>query len=146
MTEKIPQTYANHMKFVPLYHYVTAPILLLNMIWAFYRVAIIASFDTLLNAVVALALGFLFFFARKFALEAQDRVIRLEEHLRMLALLPDDLKTRINDFTINQTIALRFASDEELPELSRKILDDGIKDSKTIKEMIKTWKPDYQRL
>ena len=64
----------------------------------------------------------------------------------MLALLPDDLKTRINDFTINQTIALRFASDEELPELSRKILDDGIKDSKTIKEMIKTWKPDYQRL
>jgi hypothetical protein len=81
-----------------------------------------------------------------FALGAQDRVIRLEEHLRMQAALPDDLQSRVHDFTIDQICALRFASDDELPGLARKVLEENIPDRKTIKQMIQSWKADYQRL
>ncbi len=79
------------------------------------------------------------------ALKVQDRVIRLEERLRYERLVPADLKSRIDDFTINQLVSLRFASDAELPTLARKVLDDKINDRKTIKQMIKVWKPDYLR-
>ncbi len=79
------------------------------------------------------------------ALKVQDRVIRLEERLRYQRLLPTDLQSRIDDFTVNQLVSLRFASDAELPGLARKVLDDKINDRKTIKQMIKVWKPDYLR-
>ena len=92
------------------------------------------------------ALILLGFFARVFALGAQDRVIRLEERLRMHGLLPDDLKPRINDFTMDQLAALRFASDDELPALARQVIDDSIGDRKTIKQMVVSWRADYQRL
>ena len=85
-------------------------------------------------------------YARAFAVQGQDRVIRLEERLRMERLLPDELKPRINDFTMDQLIALRFASDAELPGLARKVLDEDIGDRKTIKQMIVTWRADYQRV
>ena len=64
----------------------------------------------------------------------------------MQALLPDDLKPRIYDFTTDQLIALRFASDAELPDLARKVLDKNLVDQKPIKEAIKSWRPDYQRV
>jgi hypothetical protein len=79
------------------------------------------------------------------ALKVQDRVIRLEERLRYQRLLPADLQPRIDDFTVNQLVSLRFASDAELPALARKVLDDKIDDRKTIKQMIKVWRPDYLR-
>ena len=104
------------------------------------------SFETAWAAVVAVALILIGFFARVFALGAQDRVIRLEERLRMHGLLPDDLKPRINDFTMDQLAALRFASDDELPALARKVVDDSIGDRKTIKQMVVSWRADYQRL
>ena len=131
---------------MPLYHFVALPILPINLPWALYRTATGFSFETTLGAVVALALLLVVFFARVFALGAQDRVIRLEERLRMQHLLPDDLKPQINDFTIDQVIALRFASDAELPELARKVLDENIGERKVVKQMIKTWRADYQRL
>ena len=140
------QTFENHGKFVPLYHYVTAPILLLNVLWSLYLVVTGPSFDAVLGAAVAVALMFLFFFARVFALGAQDRVIRLEERLRLQASLPDDLRARVNEYSTDQLIALRFASDTELPELARRVLDEKIGNRKTIKQAIKTWRPDYQRL
>ena len=146
MAERTPQTLKNHTKNVPLYHFVALPILLINLLWALYRTATGFSFETALGAVVALALILVAFFARVFALGAQDRVIRLEERLRMQHLLPDDLKSRVNDFTTNQLIALRFASEAELPELARKVLDENIGERRVIKQMIKTWRADYQRL
>ena len=146
MAEKMPQTFANHTKLVPLFHYVALPILSINVILAIYRMAMGFSFETAWGAVVALALILLGFFARVFALGAQDRVIRLEERLRMHGLLPDDLKPRINDFTMNQLAALRFASDDELPALARQVIDDSIGDRKTIKQMVVSWRADYQRL
>jgi hypothetical protein len=73
-------------------------------------------------------------------------VIRLEERLRYQQLLPDDLKPRINEFTIHQLVALRFASDAELHELARKVLDNKLNSRKAIKQMIKNWRADHQRI
>ena len=146
MAEQTLQTFKNHTKNVPLFHFVALPILLLNVIWSLVRAATDFSADTAIGIVVAFALLIVAFFARVFALGAQDRVVRLEERLRMQHLLPDDLKPRINDFTTNQMIALRFASDAELPDLARKVLDENIGERKAIKQLIKTWRADYQRL
>jgi len=87
----------------------------------------------------------LFFVARVMALTVQDRVIRLEERLRMRALFPADLQARIDEFGVKQLVALRFASDQELPALARKVLDEKIADQKAIKKMVTSWRADDQR-
>ena len=86
------------------------------------------------------------FFARVFPLGVQDRVIRLEERMRMERLFADDLKSRIGEVTTEQMIGLRFASDAELADLVRKVLDEGISDRKTIKQSVKNWRADNQRV
>lgn len=146
MAEKMPQTFENHAKLVPLFHYVLLPMLLINLFLALYRMFTGFSLYTGWDATMAIGLILVAFFARVFALGAQDRVIRLEERLRMRRLFPDELKAKIDDFTMDQLAALRFASDEELPSLAKRVLDDGIGDRKTIKRMIPTWRADYQRL
>ena len=146
MAQPTPQTYQNHARWVPMYHFVMGPIFLLNFLLGAYQAVTDFSLTSLFAVLLAVGLVGAFFFLRVFALQAQDRVIRLEERMRMHALLPDDLKPRINDFSTNQLIALRFASDEELPELARQVLDKNIADQKPIKEAIKNWRPDYQRV
>jgi hypothetical protein len=94
---------------------------------------------------MAMALIVLFFYVRIFVLTVQDRVIRLEMRLRLAELLPAELRPRILEFTVGQLIALRFASDAELPALARKVLDDKLDDRKAIKQMVKDWQADYQR-
>ncbi len=144
------QNFANHGKFVPGYHYVAVGILVLNFIWALYRLIRPLPgepfFDRLLAVAVALALGLILFYARVFPLQAQDRVIRLEERLRMERLLPPDLKARVGELRRGQIIALRFASDEELPELTRAVLDGELRNSKEIKQRIRNWRADHFRL
>jgi len=145
MSEPV-QNYRNHAKLVPLFHFVAFPILLANFVWV-VRAAIKApGASTMLAAATALALVATLFFARVFALKAQDRVIRLEERMRMREILPAELQPRIGDFTTNQLIALRFASDAELPGLAQTVLKDGITEQKQIKLMIKDWKADHQRV
>lgn len=140
------QSYSNHGKFFPPFHFFAAPILLANFIWAIFRLKPLGySPYAIFSVVVAAALVVTLLVARLMALKVQDRVIRLEERLRYQRLLPADLQSRIDDFTINQLVSLRFASDAELPALARKVLDDKINDRKTIKQMIKVWKPDYLR-
>ena len=146
MAEKTPQTYKNHARLVTMYHFVALPLLLINLVYRLYLITQDQTFGTLNALAVAFALIVVAVFARGFALSAQDRVIRLEERLRMQRLLPDDLKSHINDYTTKQLIALRFASDGELPGLARKVLDDDIAEQKTIKQMIQEWRPDYQRV
>ncbi|MGH7533793.1 MAG: DUF6526 family protein, partial [Gemmatimonadales bacterium] len=84
-------------------------------------------------------------YMRAFPISVQDRISRLEERLRMERLFPADLKARIDEFSRTQLIALRFASDRELPELARKILTDKIDDLSTIKRMVKDWRADHWR-
>ena len=141
-----PQSYENHAKFVPLYHYVGTPLLLVLLVWTsvqlFREPSAANTLTLLLVVVVFLAL----LFARTFALGVQDRLIRLEERLRMERLFDGALRARIPEFTTEQLIALRFASDAELPELARRVLDEGIADRKTIKKAIKSWRADHQRI
>jgi Family of unknown function (DUF6526) len=140
------QSYSNHGKFFPPFHFFAAPILIANFIWSFFRLKPSGySAYSIFWVFVSAALLISLFAARIMALKVQDRVIRLEERLRYQLLLPADLQSRADEFTVNQFVSLRFASDAELPALARKVLDDKINDRKTIKQMIKVWRPDYLR-
>jgi len=140
------QNYANHVKWVPAFHFFVMPVLVLNFGQSVYQMIHWGfSFGRLVDLLTAAALVTLMFLARLFALKVQDRVIRLEERLRMERLLPADLKSRIGEFRPAQLVALRFASDEELPELTRKVLNDKIQETKAIKLMVKNWRADYLR-
>ena len=140
------QNFSNHTRFVPLFHYVALPILLFNFVLAVAGLFNGITFDASLHVAVAVALIIVALFARVFALKAQDRVIRLEMRLRMRELLPEDRQGRINDFTPTQMVSLRFAGDAELPELARKVLDENITKSTSIKKMITDWQGDYFRV
>lgn len=141
-----PQSYANHARLVPLYHGLTFGLLLVNLGWSSLQVVRNPSWGTAVAVLLAVALILLFFFARIFALGVQDRVIRLEERLRMERLFDGDLKARIAEFTTPQLVGLRFASDEELPALARRVLDEGIRDRKVIKQAVRNWRADHQRI
>lgn len=140
------QNFKNHAKIVPLFHGVAFPILVLNLGWSAYRAFTRPSWDTGIAALLGLSLVLMFFFARTFALGVQDRVIRLEMRLRLREVLPADLAPRIGEFTTAQLIALRFASDAELPALARRVLDERLTDRKAIKQMIADWQPDHLRV
>ena len=145
MSEKRPQTYANHSRVVPLFHYVVLPLLTINLAAAIATLGDGLTFAAVNGVGTAFALVLVAFFARGNALKAQDRVIHLEERLRMERLLPDDLKPRINDLSTSQVVALRFAGDDELPALMRMALDEHA-GSKTIKQAINNWRADYRRV
>ena len=85
-------------------------------------------------------------YARLFALSAQDRVIRLEERLRLQALLPPEQKDTIDKLTTAQLIALRFASDDEVGALAATVIAEGIENRDEIKKRVTNWRPDHQRL
>ncbi len=140
------QSFAHHTKWFPAFHFFVLPALLLNIGWSISRVVHVGfSADGLVRVITAVALFVLAFCARLFALSVQDRVIRLEERLRMEKLLPADLQPRIGEFSRGQLVSLRFASDAELPALARKVLTDKIEDRKAIKQLVQNWRADYLR-
>jgi|SRR5271154_2966232 len=144
------QSLAHHTRFFPPFHFFVMPILVINLgsaiCWLVYCLwKGKYTFASFLGVLMALALIAGFLSARIFALAVQDRVIRLEERLRCERVLPADLKPRIGEFTVDQLVALRFASDAELPTLARKVLDEKLTNRKAIKRLIKNWKPDYLR-
>ena len=145
MAQAKPQSFENHTRIVPAYHMVAFPILAINLLWSLYRVIRNFSADAVVGLLLAFALVIIFLFARLFTLTVQDRVIRLEMRLRLERLLPADLQPRIPDLTVSQLVALRFASDEELPALTRRVLTENITDRKVIKQMIQKWNPDNLR-
>jgi len=139
------QNFENHTKRVPAFHFVVLPIFLLNLGWSIARVIQSPSWGTAVSLLVSVALLLLAFTARIFALTVQDRVIRLEMRLRMQQVLPAELRSRIGEFTVNQLVSLRFASDRELPTLAQRVLNENVQDRKTIKKMIQEWQPDLLR-
>lgn len=140
------QNFANHGKFVPPFHFFVLPVLLINSGWSIYRwIHAEYTVDGFIGIVVAAALFVGFVSARVMVMKVQDRVIRLEERLRFERVLPADLHPRISEFTMEQLVALRFASNSELPELARRVLDEKLNNRKEIKKMIKVWRPDFVR-
>ena len=140
------QTFENHTRYVPLYHFVLFGILMINLVWSVVRIIRHLSVDAAVALLIAFGLLILFFYARQFALTLQDRLIRLEMRLRLARVLPAELAQRIGELTVSQLIGLRFASDEELPELVRKVLTEGITDRIAIKRMVRSWQGDYLRV
>jgi L-asparagine transporter-like permease len=138
------QNYKNHSRYVPLYHFITALLLIAVFIGSIVNL-LHSSEDNLYSAalimVISVILILIWFFARAFALKAQDRAIRAEEHFRHYILTG---KPFSNSLSMSQIIALRFASDEEFPSLAKKAIDENMS-SKAIKEAIKNWKADHHR-
>jgi len=145
MAQNVPQNFENHARILPAYHFVAFPLFAINFFYMFYQVVTAFSWANLVGFGLSAALILLFFVARVMALTVQDRVIRLEERMRMRVLLPADLQPRIEEFTVKQLVALRFAGDQELPALARKVLDGKIADQKAIKKMVTAWRADEQR-
>ena len=139
------QNFENHAKFVPAFHVVVLGIFTINLGWSLYRVAHAFSTESVLSLPLAIAFILLALYSRMFALTVQDRVIRLEMRLRMLQVLPPELRPRISEFSVGQLVALRFASDAELPALAKKVLDENLNDRRAIKKMIREWQPDFLR-
>jgi hypothetical protein len=144
MAERV-QTYKNHPRLLPAFHFFVLPVLLLNVLNEVRRAWRNPSEGSLFVVVVAVALFTLAFLSRSQALTVQDRVIRLEMRLRLQRLLPPELQTRIHELTHRQLVALRFASDAELPGLVREILDGKLTTGKEIKLRVKNWQSDWLR-
>jgi len=140
------QTYATHRRWVPYFHFFALPILGINALVQIYVLFRHFSGWAIWNLLVALALVALTVAARFMATTAQDRIIRLEETLRLQRCLPADLQSRIGELSTGQLIALRFCSDEELPELTRSVLSGDLKSRNEIKQRIKNWRPDTLRV
>jgi len=140
------QSLQNHARIIPAYHYFVLGAFTLNLVVSFINLFNAPSFTTVTGVLTAAALITLAVFARVFALKAQDRVIRLEMRLRMRELLPSSLQPRIREFTKGQLVALRFASDAELPELAEQVLRDNIQDRAVIKQMVRDWEADHLRV
>lgn len=145
MVEARPQNYKNHRRFIPIYHFVAFGILAINAIYSLVRLVRAPSWEASLALAVAFALLCVFFFSRIFALTVQDRVIRLEMRQRLAAILPADLRGRIEELNRDQLIALRFAGDAEMPDLVREVLTNKIVNREEIKKRIKDWQADYFR-
>ncbi len=140
------QNFANHTRLVPLFHFFALPVLGINFIWSLFRLRTLEfSFAGIFGVLLAAALILVALLSRLFALKVQDRVIRLEERLRCARLLPPDLQPRIEELDAAQMVSLRFASDAELPELTRRVLSEKLTNRKAIKQLIKVWRPDYHR-
>ena len=140
-----PQTFENHARWVPAYHFGISAILLANLVTAIAQLVRNPSWLTVLGVLMAVALFGMFWYVRAFALRVQDRVIRLEMRLRLRGLLPADLQPRIPDLSPGQLIALRFASDEELPALVRDVLEKRVTGGSEIKRRIRNWQADELR-
>jgi hypothetical protein len=145
MTQNVTQNFENHTQLVPGFHFVTLAILVANLGWHIRYLIRSFSADSVISLLLAAGLLLLWYYTRTFPLAVQDRLIRLEMRLRMQQVLPADLRSRIPEFSVGQLIALRFASDAELPVLSRKILDEKLTDRKAIKKLIQNWQPDFLR-
>lgn len=143
-----PQNLKNHVRYDPIFHFCIIPLLLLNLIFSIYIT--VHNWPNYKHThlwwiVMALVFFMIAGYSRGAALKAQNRIIRLEERLRLAALLPPADRAHINDLTTRQLIALRFASDEELPALAHTALTQRL-EPKAIKQNIVNWRPDHERV
>jgi len=145
MSDSAPQSFKSHARYDPPYHFVLTTVLAVNLFivccFAFKNL----NWFTEWLIVLSIAVFIPFAKLRSYPLKIQDRVIRLEERLRLQALAPAEWHAQIYHLTEDQLIGLRFASDDEVVELAKQALEQKL-DRKQIKERIKTWRPDNWRL
>ena len=141
-----PQTYDNHTRYHPPFHFFVLPLFGLNLIFALVQLIRFPDLDHAVLFVLAIGLVELTILARTSALRAQDRVIRLEERLRYHQVLAPAMAQAACALSPRQVIALRFASDEELPELAQLVLDGKLTEGKEIKRAVKRWRADTLRV
>jgi hypothetical protein len=140
------QNYKNHTRWYPPFHFVLAPLMLANLVYWIVRFYQNPGWDNGELVILGAALILLMFVARLFALRCQDRLVRLEERIRYEKLLSPDMAAKASDLRVGQIIALRFASDEELPGLIERTLNGEFGSQKEIKLAVKNWRPDYFRV
>jgi hypothetical protein len=148
MSTPKPQSFSNHASFDPWFHYVAAASLLLNLIFGVVLLVLSARTQLMLAlwiVTLTIVLVIALLKSRIYSLKVQDRVIRLEERLRLDALLAEPLRKRIPELTEDQLIGLRFASDDEIPSLVELTLEKDL-NRKQIKERIQNWRPDHFRI
>jgi len=140
-----PQTFATHRRLEPIQHFVVTPVLLITWIATVWHAWKYPSLHSTWVAVTAFILLLAALQTRMYALKVQDRVIRLEESLRMQRLLPADLVGRIGELGPKQFVGLRFAADAELADRVREALDQNL-DGEAIKKRIQSWRADTFRV
>jgi hypothetical protein len=145
MAEAMPQTLANHTRIDPPFHYFVLPVFaitwIVSVIFAVRHPGFVHIWIVVFNSAIIVAI----IRGRQYALKVQDRVIRLEERLRLATLLSDSLRPQIATLSERQLIALRFASDAEVPVLVERTLSANLAPA-DIKKAIKSWRPDYWRV
>lgn len=139
------QSFDSHTRFLPPFHFVVSPLLLLNLVLNVRDLIRTPNEWTLWGTILAFALMLGIFLSRLQVLTVQDRVIRLEETLRLQRLLPASEHGEIAQLSRRDFVALRFASDEELPALFRRVRKGEFADAKAIKRAITNWRADHLR-
>ena len=145
MAEKVPQNFSNHSRLDPPFHLFVLPVFAITVIITIVHLVMHPGLHSAWVVVFALAATAAVFKIRLYALKVQDRIIRLEERLRLAILLDKPLRAHINEFSESQLVALRFASDAELPALVARALSEKLS-NKDIKKAISQWRPDYWRV
>ena len=145
-THPIEQNFANHTKGLPLPFIAAGLALAVNLLWALWILFRYPSLGSAIAVLTAAALIVIGVYSRTNAQIVQNRLIRLEERLRLASVLPADLRARIGDLSTAQLISLRFASDSEVTDLVREVLAGDIQDRKVIKAKIRNWRADHLRV
>ena len=141
-----PQNFSNHTRWHPTFHFFVLPVMLINFFWAVVMFVKAPGWDSGWWIIVSLALAMLTTFVRTYSLKVQDRLIRLEERLRYQQVLSTALAQQTSNLTVGQTVALRFAADEELEKLVDSVLSGKFVKTKDIKRAIKQWRADNFRV
>ena len=140
-----PQSFSNHTKWDPAFHFFLVPVLAINVVLIAIQLFRSPRFLGVWLLIVSLALLVMAGRMRGYSTHLQDRIIRLEERLRLASLLQEPLRSRIAELTDSQLVGLRFASDAELPALVQRALDEKLSSS-DIKKAVTDWRPDYSRV
>jgi len=140
-----PQSFEHHTRWDPAYHFFLVPVTVITFLWLIYNAYKTRTWFAYWEIIVGIAAIIAVFKIRTYALHVQDRLIGLEERLRLSSLVTPEFRPRINELSERQLVALRFASDAELPALANRALEEKL-DPKAIKAAIKNWRADDFRV
>jgi hypothetical protein len=145
MAEKVPQNFSNHTRLDPPFHFFVLPMFAIAIIVAIVHLVMHPGWHSALLVIFVIAAATAVTKIRMYSLKVQDRVIRLEERLRLAILLDKPMRARIGELSESQLVGLRFASDAELPALAERALSEKLSRD-DIKKAVTQWRPDYWRV